>query len=49
MTNLTVVRLADDLRWCSQCRAERTVELVDLPDAEPETVPVCVDCGCSIG
>ena len=52
MTNATVVRLADDLRWCPQCRDERTVELVELvelPDAEPETVPVCLDCGCGIG
>jgi len=49
MTHLTMVRLADDLRWCSQCQDDRAVELVDLPDAEPETVPVCQDCGCAIG
>lgn len=48
MSNLTVVRLADDVRWCPQCRDEHAVELVDLPDSELETVPVCVDCGCAI-
>ena len=49
MSNLTMVRLADDLRWCPQCRTECLVELVDLPDAEAESVPVCLDCGCAVG
>jgi hypothetical protein len=49
MSILTTVRLADDLRWCPQCRIDRMIELVDLPDSESESVPVCQDCGCAIG
>lgn len=42
------VELQVDVRWCPDCDADRTVQIVQL-DGDPEPVAVCADCGAGIG
>jgi hypothetical protein len=41
------LELRVEVHWCAQCRAERTVQIVQLA-ADPEPIAICVDCGTGV-
>lgn len=42
------VELQVEVRWCPDCDADRTVQIVQLA-GDPEPVAVCAECGAGIG
>jgi hypothetical protein len=43
----TGLELRVEVHWCAQCRAERTVQIMQLA-ADPEPIAVCADCGAGV-
>jgi hypothetical protein len=41
------LELRVEVHWCLQCRAERTVQIMQLA-TDPEPIAVCVECGAGV-
>jgi hypothetical protein len=41
------LELRVDVHWCAQCRAECTVQIVQLT-CDPEPIAICVECGTGV-
>jgi len=41
------LELRVEVHWCTQCRAERTVQIVQLA-SDPEPIAICVECGAGV-
>jgi hypothetical protein len=41
------LELRVDVHWCAQCRAECTVQIMQLA-TDPEPIAICVDCGAGV-